>query len=160
MTMADRVAVMDEARIVQVGTPTELFERPSTKFVAGFLGSMNFMPVRPIGMTGAGCAVEIDGVVITVPNERIFGAVVPDSLPSEATVAIRPHQLRIHAGTFDGLAAVVKEVIYAGPRSTVVLDGGGRRLIADVSSQDAAQLSPEDPVSVGWDPGSALLYFE
>jgi multiple sugar transport system ATP-binding protein len=79
MTLADRVVVMNGGRIEQIGTPHELYHRPETRFVAGFLGSpaMNFLPCRLVEAAG-GLAVRLaDGLSLPVPAER--------------TAAYRPH---------------------------------------------------------------------
>jgi multiple sugar transport system ATP-binding protein len=72
MTLADRVVVMNQGSIEQVGTPAELYHDPRTRFVAGFIGSpaMNFVPVR-LEANGAGLMLRIDGAtVLPVPNDR------------------------------------------------------------------------------------------
>ncbi len=73
MTLADRVVVMNQGRIEQVGTPTELYHNPKTRFVAGFIGSpaMNFVPVK-IEADGAGLSLRIDQrTSLPVPTERV-----------------------------------------------------------------------------------------
>jgi len=68
MTLADRIVLMREGRIEQVGTPAELFERPISRFVAGFLGSpkMSFLPGLVVGSEGV-AAVAIDGAAFPLP---------------------------------------------------------------------------------------------
>ena len=63
MTLADRIVVMDRGEIVQVGTPMEVYERPSTRFVAGFIGAprMNFVPAA-VAADGAGLRLDIAGL--------------------------------------------------------------------------------------------------
>jgi multiple sugar transport system ATP-binding protein len=72
MTLADRVVVMNEGLIEQVGPPQELYHNPKTRFVAGFIGSpaMNFMPCR-IVQHGDGLAAQIsDDIVLPIPSAR------------------------------------------------------------------------------------------
>jgi multiple sugar transport system ATP-binding protein len=72
MTLADRVVVMHHGVIEQVGTPHELYHRPRTRFVAGFIGSpaMNFIPCR-LEKNGAGLMVRLsDTLAIPVPQAR------------------------------------------------------------------------------------------
>jgi putative spermidine/putrescine transport system ATP-binding protein len=71
LTMADRIAVMNEGRVVQVGTPDELYERPRTRFVAGFLGDANELGdviVRPERLRVARTEAELDGVAEALPG--------------------------------------------------------------------------------------------
>src|SRR6201990_1670226 len=73
MTLADRVVVMNHGVIEQVGSPQELYHNPTTRFVAGFIGSpaMNFLPVRVQDGTAGGLAVRIsDQIVLPVPPDR------------------------------------------------------------------------------------------
>jgi multiple sugar transport system ATP-binding protein len=72
MTLADRVVVMNAGRIEQIGSPHELYHRPRTRFVAGFIGSpaMNFLPCR-LTESGAALAVQLgNGLALPVPAER------------------------------------------------------------------------------------------
>ena len=74
MTLADRMVVMNHGVIEQVGTPQELYHHPTTRFVAGFIGSpaMNFLPVRVQDGANGGLAVRItDQIVLPVPPARV-----------------------------------------------------------------------------------------
>ncbi len=73
MTLADRVVVMNNGRIEQIGPPNELYHHPKTRFVAGFIGSpaMNFIPVQLRGREGGLDLVVTDGIVLPVPPERV-----------------------------------------------------------------------------------------
>src|ERR687895_540342 len=73
MTLADRVVVMNRGKIEQIGAPNELYHKPATHFVAGFIGSpaMNFIPCRLVEASG-GLSVDVgDGVSLPVPQERL-----------------------------------------------------------------------------------------
>ncbi|GAA0834054.1 ABC transporter ATP-binding protein [Streptosporangium amethystogenes subsp. fukuiense] len=124
LTMSDRVAVFDRGRIEQVGTPAEIYERPASTFVAGFVGTSNL----------------------------ISGRAAQAVLGREGTFSVRPEKLRLAGldetvdGTEHSATGTVAEVVYAGPatRFVVELDAGGR-LIAlqqnlQVSSMDVMGL--------------------
>ncbi len=64
LTMCDRIAVMEAGRIVQIGTPREIYDRPATRFVAGFVGRANVLPVT---RDGAG-ALRLDGEALLAPR--------------------------------------------------------------------------------------------
>ena len=73
MTLADRVVVMNHGVIEQVGTPNDLYHHPTTRFVAGFIGSpaMNFLPARVQDGANGGLAVRVtDQIVLPVPPDR------------------------------------------------------------------------------------------
>ena len=69
MALSDRVAVMREGRIVQVGPPLEIYRRPADRFVADFIGLMNFLPGRLLGRDAAGAVVEVLGRRLRLPAE-------------------------------------------------------------------------------------------
>ncbi|MDP9225291.1 MAG: ABC transporter ATP-binding protein [Actinomycetota bacterium] len=108
LTMSDRIAVLDRGRIEQVGTPVEVYERPASDFVAGFIGISN--------------VIERDGRHITVRPEKIR------ILDAEAVTRDDQH---VEAG-------VISEVVYVGmvTRFRVVLDAGGELVVA-VQNYDA-----------------------
>ena len=75
MTLADRIVLLRDGRIEQQGAPLELFERPATRFVAGFLGSpsMNFVPATLTATNGTLSVVFADGVALALPPDRHDG---------------------------------------------------------------------------------------
>jgi spermidine/putrescine transport system ATP-binding protein len=91
MTMSDRIAVMNHGRIEQLGAPEELYERPTTPFVAGFLGVSNLLDGTVAGREGSLLAVKLaDGSLLKVPAPNIDGA-------TEVRVGVRPEKLRVSA---------------------------------------------------------------
>lgn len=94
LTMADRIAVMNHGKVLQVGTPEDIYERPHTRFVADFIGETNFIKGRLCDRAGARGQVEL-------PSGYKVGAVLDDpamSVGSEVTVAIRPEKLTLKHG--------------------------------------------------------------
>src|SRR5688500_2692537 len=95
LTMSDRIAVMNRGKVEQVDAPEDVYERPATTFVAGFIGVSNLMPGKVIKSSGAGTRVELDaGVEVDVSQngfgdgERCHAVVRPEKLhikPSEET---------------------------------------------------------------------------
>ena len=115
LTMSDRIAVFNAGRVEQLGTPTELYERPATRFVAGFVGEMNFLPAQ-VRQAGPGHArVEVAGTTVEAANPHA----VPAGQP--ATVAVRPERMVLSAAADGGVPAVLDSAIYL---------GNARRLIA------------------------------
>jgi len=100
LTMSDRIAVMDKGRVLQVGAPAEIYERPATRFVADFLGEANLLDAET---TADG--VRIAGTAVRVADARPAGA--------RATLSLRPERVAL-ATSGDGLPCVVEETIYAG----------------------------------------------
>jgi multiple sugar transport system ATP-binding protein len=94
MTLADRIVLMREGRIEQQGAPLELFERPATRFVAGFLGSpaMNFLPCRVERVNGGPVAVLADGRSLALDPAR--AAMLGAHEGRAMTIGIRPEHMR------------------------------------------------------------------
>ncbi len=136
MTMADRIVVMNEGRIDQIGTPLELYNRPANRFVAGFLGSprMNFLRARTCGADRTTVALEIDGSDEKFEVPLCAGAVAPAS-GDPVTIGIRPEAFVDHGEGrlgFPGTAAVVENL---GRESLIYLDCQ-RHSSFDSESQD------------------------
>src|SRR3954452_4387755 len=140
LTMSDRIAVMDGGRVLQVGTPRDVYEEPGSRFVAGFVGVSNLLelPVRESrhGMLTLGLG-EDD--LVTADGTASGGT---------AIVTIRPERIVIGGETRGECHArgVVRESLYAGPTSRFVveLDGGGELMVvrqnADTGFEDAESL--------------------
>jgi ABC-type sugar transport system ATPase subunit len=94
MTLADRIVVLRSGAIEQVGTPTEIYDRPSNRFVAGFIGSpkMSFLDARLRGQSGGNATLDIDGTTGPV-TVSVVGA-----LPERVVVGLRPEHFVDRAG--------------------------------------------------------------
>ena len=115
LEVADRVVVMNQARIEQVGTPAEVFHRPASEFVIDFLGNVNVFR----GRIENGQAM-VHGLALDLPDYHKH-----PSAPS-ANVYIRPHELEIerHANGTPSMAASVTRINPAGSVAKIVLRGG------------------------------------
>jgi len=74
LSMADRIVVMDNGRIVQVDTPMEVYRRPRTRYVAEFIGSNNVLPASVVERDGSGLLLDVLGQRMAVDDERALGA--------------------------------------------------------------------------------------
>lgn len=91
MTMADRIAVMDRGKVLQVGTPEDIYEAPSTKFVADFIGETNFVKGTMVDKQGQYAFIKLDDQTTV----RAICGDTPAPMNSEVTVAIRPEKLNL-----------------------------------------------------------------
>jgi glycerol transport system ATP-binding protein len=146
LTFADTVMVMHNGRILQSGTPQELFERPASRFVGQFIGSpgMNFIPcqIGPQGMVVNGHPI---GLQLPVPNGM-------QDEPLE--LGIRPEHLRFSRGE-SGIAAKLLNVEHTSRRNIAYLDVGGKTICASLPSDEEI---PSDGHRLHVDPQRALLY--
>jgi spermidine/putrescine ABC transporter ATP-binding subunit len=94
MSLSDRIVVMSMGRVVQVGPPEDIYDRPRNRFVAQFVGKINFVPARVIGVDGRWGLVDAEGIPLRVAPEAVAGGA------GRVTIAIRPERLRfVQPGT-------------------------------------------------------------
>jgi spermidine/putrescine transport system ATP-binding protein len=146
LTMSDRIAVMSEGRILQIGSPAEIYERPRSRFVADFIGQTNFLSGRLVRRSEGVTEVEIAGSgvlqVVSPPGEA------GDHL-DPVTVAVRPERTQLvgatdPVGDLNVLNGLVREVIYLGTHSQYVVQlPGGETVI--VHRQNAAGVETGGP---------------
>ncbi len=90
LTMSDRIAVMDQGKALQVGTPTEIYERPTTRFVADFIGETNFLEGIVLKREGTSVAVEVEGMApVLAQSAQEFAP------GKRVTLAVRPEKITI-----------------------------------------------------------------
>ncbi|MFC9395163.1 ABC transporter ATP-binding protein [Streptomyces sp. NPDC057027] len=143
LTLADRIAVMDKARLQDCGTPQELYRRPRTEFTASFVGNANLLPVT-VGEKGA----AFEGVTLDVP--------VAEAVPgSVATLCVRPHLVGLGPGP-NALSGRIAEVQWRGSTHRLYVEVGGHRVKADVRElRETPPLGAE--VTVHFAPDDAVL---
>ncbi|MBM0127190.1 ABC transporter ATP-binding protein [Pimelobacter simplex] len=134
LAMSDRIAVMRDGALVQVGTPVELYERPASRYTAEFLGESNIFTGRTHGVD--------DGSALVVRPEHVRLSAAGAELPSG----------------HNALDGVVREVVYLGSglRVEVALPDG-RHLITRSEVRGALTPSPGLPVAAHWHPEHALV---
>lgn len=151
LTMSDRIAVMDNARVAQLGSPAEIYEHPRTPFVARFIGESNFLE-------GTVAEVAEDHLTIARDGGGSFRVPAAPGHPvgSAASVALRPERLRLSppsdpAGADNALMGKIRAVVYRGENLhvRVSLDGGGELTAA---ARNEGQL--RRPIS--WAAGDAV----
>jgi spermidine/putrescine transport system ATP-binding protein len=150
MTMADRIAVMHEGRIEQLGTPSELYERPKTPFVAGFLGISNLLAGTVSAMDGVRLE---DGTTIRVPTESLRGRSGP------VAVGIRPEKIRPDAQDENTLQGIVRERAYIGVSTQYIVETGNGNVTVVVLNDRPGTVphSPGDHLALSWDPEATFV---
>jgi spermidine/putrescine ABC transporter ATP-binding subunit len=161
LTMSDRIAVMSSGKALEHGPPSELYERPKTRFVAEFLGTMNFFEGRIAGFEGDDPVVETDrlGTVRAAgPTEFEAG--------DRVTVALRPENIRISRRPPEDAADTVKGTVantaYLGDRTQlyVKIDASDQPVLVARQNMDGAEADTAAgaaTVSLSWRRSSVLL---
>ena len=159
LTMSDRIAVMNAGNVEQIGTPTEIYDRPATVFVAGFIGQANLWLGRQTGRTNRDYVeVEVLGTKLKArPGDTTIEA------GGQATLMVRPERVRVSVEPPSGdVATVTGKVVdlhFQGPvlrLSVVAADGSS--IVAHVGPEhDLPLLRPGDDVHVAWWPDGSLV---
>ncbi|MEY2967106.1 MAG: hypothetical protein RLY50_1156 [Actinomycetota bacterium] len=159
LTMSDRVAVMSAGRVEQIATPVDIYTRPASLFVAGFIGSANLLPATVASADSAGARVELTsgGSVTLAAGQMSEGSTF--SSGDMVTVMVRPEHLVVTADRPSGEAieARVTDVVFQGASVRVVArTTDGIEVAALVSGQaELPFLRPESTVWLGWKSGVA-----
>lgn len=147
LVMSDRIALFESGRLVQIGTPQELYERPSTSFVADFIGEANILS----GTVGAGGTLIGAGWRCTAPAQRL-------GPPGQAVrVAIRPEKIHLDAsGTVE---AVVRQSVYLGVeyRLLLTLPDGAALQVRSRDMRQIQDLRPGASVRLAWAPEDVIV---
>ncbi len=136
LTMSDRLVVMNAGRIEQLGSPREVYERPRTRFVAGFIGTSNLITgtVRSIDGSTAVLDTSADESIV-VPDARDAGAEVGEPLD----ITVRPEKILLTAQRPEaGRCAIrgrVMEVVYLGTSTQYAIHTAGRLGTAGVPAE-------------------------
>ena len=145
MTLADRVAVMDQGKIAQLGSPREIYDEPATRFVAEFVGTANFLTGTVRGQEGA-------LIVVDVLGRPRRASAAPGAFPAGTPVLVmaRPEEIHIvDAGEPDAIGATVLRAGFVGSGAIYQLRTvGGGELLATVPMERGVALHPEG-ASVG-----------
>ena len=159
LTMSDRIAVMNAGHVEQIGTPTEIYDRPASVFVAGFIGQANLWPGRHTGRANRDhVEVEVLGTTLKArPGDTVIES------GGQVTVMVRPERIRVAMEPFPGNAiavpARVVDLTFQGPvlRLSLIAPDDSP-IVAHVGAElDLPMLRPGDEVYVGWSPDASLV---
>jgi putrescine transport system ATP-binding protein len=162
MTLASRIGVMDRGEIVQVGTPTDIYEYPTSKFVADFIGSVNMFEGRlvedepdhvRIASPELGGTIYVDHGISSAPGATVWAAIRPEKIDID-----RQPPANLSENVVKG---VVKEIAYMGDMSVylVRIDSGKmvRVTLPNVERQAGARISWDETVYLTWHPNSPVV---
>ncbi|HIJ00356.1 MAG: spermidine/putrescine transport system ATP-binding protein [Candidatus Methanomethylophilaceae archaeon] len=151
MVIADRIAVMRGGKVIQVGTPREVFDDPATPFVANFLGQSNFFVGKVVGKENDITIVEND-VGVTVKARMC-----PFPMGEEVVVAVKVGNttLKHNDGFFMGR---VERILYEGTYIHIDVLANGERYAAKVPNRKYEDFSEGEEVLVGWPPTEAKVF--
>jgi spermidine/putrescine transport system ATP-binding protein len=158
LTMSDRIAVMNDGLVEQIGSPEEIYHHPASVFVAGFIGMANLLSATVEGRDG-------DRVVARLAGDRRVPVAADGGVAQggEATLMVRPERVRLTldepAGPLTGIPAEVVDLVFQGPVVRVALQtDDGAAVVAHVGPDESLPLlRPAQRVWMAWEPEAACL---
>ncbi len=152
LSMATRIGLLEQGRLAQVGTPTEIYERPVSRSVAAFMGAANILPAR-----------VLEPGMLDLPTVGAVAQADTAGLSGDLHVAFRPERLRLSRGAAGGLNSVAGQVVESVYRGIVVDHrvrvGADAVLLVSQPLGDGAgvALPPGEAVCVSWTPDACIL---
>jgi putative spermidine/putrescine transport system ATP-binding protein len=157
LSMSDRIAVMDAGRVIQVGSPHDVYDQPSSDFVAGFVGVSNLLELQVESIADGVATLRLGA------GDRVLAQVGPQGGPGDRViVTIRPERIELVEGqrinrdeTDCHASGRIRESFYAGPttRFVVELDGGGELMVLRQNARtgyEEAEALKGKPVTLVW----------
>jgi iron(III) transport system ATP-binding protein len=145
MTLSDRIVVMNEGLIEQIGNPVEIYRFPNSRFVANFIGRANFIDGVVLAQNGSGLTVRSLGESITLSNiKREFHE------GEAVTLIVRPEMIQIKktGGVYDG---IVRGAVYLGDVIEYVVEANGVPILGIETDPHITELFPEgEQVTIGF----------
>ncbi|AZL60221.1 ABC transporter ATP-binding protein [Tabrizicola piscis] len=162
MTLSDRIAVMDKGEVKQIGSPTEIYEFPASKFVAGFIGSVNAFEARVVAREAPYLRLSVPELSTEILARDVAGV----NSGQTVSLALRPEKLLITRERPEGpnvVAGHVKDLAYFGKDSLyrIALAGGGlvqaHAVNARRGDEGARVADWDDEVWLSFDPNAAIV---
>jgi spermidine/putrescine transport system ATP-binding protein len=155
LTMSDRVVVMNVGHIEQIGYPQEIYERPRTEFVAGFIGDSNILEGTVESSAQDLSRITISDVTFSVQGNGVTAG-------DQVRVMIRPEKIRLSAnGAKGSLQGRIDSAMYLGEATQwkITLDGGQTLMVLEQNSESWRSVEGRvgQAVSLDWDADSAVL---
>ena len=158
LTMSDRIAVMNDGKVAQVGRPEDLYDRPTSRFVAGFIGESNFLPAIVRGIEEDIVVAEYDGAIIRAmsPGRPAAG--------EKVVLTTRPERLRFAdtasnpAIAQNRLNVTVTEAVFAGERCRYMLQAGDNAMVLkEPSSAAIRRRTVGERAEIAWSVADTIL---
>jgi spermidine/putrescine transport system ATP-binding protein len=150
MTMADEIVIMQDGRIEQQGSPSQLYEQPRTAFVAGFLGVSNLLYGQVVG---EGTVRLEGGIDVQVPREALAGRT------GKVQIGVRPEKLRLGSNEGNSLSGTVAESAYIGVSTQYIVEtpAGAVTVYVQNDRPGANGIAPGERLTVGWSPDCTFV---
>jgi putrescine transport system ATP-binding protein len=171
MTLSTRMGVMNHGRIVQVGTPAQIYESPRTRFIADFIGSVNLFEGQVLGESAAplrircaelGCVIKVDRRLPAARDATVWAAIRPEKIsmtrePPDGLTGTNPDTENVTRGRVRGIAYLGDASVYL-----VALDSGREvRVTLPNSMRDTERrIARDEVVFLSWQASSPVVLTE
>ncbi len=152
LTLADRIAVMRAGRILQMGAPQTVYDRPNSEFVATFLGTTNLLSGRIRRIAGDIADVLLEGTAMRAARHGL--GLAPGA---PVRIAVRPENVRISGGG-EGLKATVRDILFQGHRLIVLLETAGGAELRAFAAPGEWQFPKGSAVVASWTESGASVF--
>ncbi len=151
LTMSDRIAIMNEGVIEQLASPREIYERPQTKFVAGFIGESNIFDGKVIGVQDEILVVETTAGTIKVNGDGF-------EIGERIHVSIRPEYIELSQEPIEGfdLKGKIQDFIYMGTVIKTSIELMDKKEIKYSRFEKEDYFNEGDSINIGWNPERAV----
>jgi len=154
ITMSDRICVMNDGLIHQIGSPTEIYNNPETHFVAGFIGEMNFMDGKVVSKEPGVVVVDIGGAGLKIKTGKSF------SVGEEVSIGVRPEKVfteedPVASNTVTG---AVSRVIFKGSNFDITLKTPASELQYSIPVRNYRPMAEGETVSLYFRPDDAVIF--
>lgn len=153
LSMSDRIVILNHGKILQIGLPEELYNRPKSRFVADFLGKSNFIDAVINGGND-------DGFICQGGGERFVVSAPADvAVEAEVQVALRPERIRIADPGEEQFRGVIQQTSYLGERCHMIVEHSGFGDVLVSAPTWKTKITPEigREVSFGWDDDAGVI---
>ncbi len=162
LTLSDRLAVVNQGKIEQICSPREIYERPGTRFVANFIGTSNFLPVRVMEVVDGKMRLDCEsGAPVWVASSSGFG------VGDQADLALRPERLLLQPvgarpespdQSHNSLLGKLTEAVFMGPVTRYHLRlSSGVAVVAERQSAGPEEFALDDELCLSWEVGAGSL---
>lgn len=157
LTMSDRIAVMNKGRMLQIGTPVEIYEKPASRFIAEFIGDSNLLEVTVLSLDGATCQLDLgDGVI--VPSR--FSDKVKLTPGDRVGLLLRPEMIRLAAsqtGEQPRLTGTIVDEVYEGAMRSYRIAAHSYEIVVEVPNRpELEKLGRGTSVNLFWSAQSGV----
>ncbi|UPK20523.1 ABC transporter ATP-binding protein [Bradyrhizobium sp. 131] len=159
LTMSDRIVVMNEGAVAQIGRPEDIYERPCNRFVAAFIGQSNFLPAVVCGLENGVVVAKCEGVTVRAATS------LRPAIGAEVTLTIRPERLRFvdefaeFGCPVNRMSVIVSEAVFAGERCRYLLkaDGGASMVLKEATSAEVRRRAVGERAEIVWAVADTIL---